>query len=204
VESVISGLPLRALAKCLVPPPPNPKEIEACFSDDRIYGNIFLNLVTRDGPSLPYSSIWIPDPSTPIFRATRFNQWSQEMVDDPSLSALGVECAVGIRDPLWERPEGEILNLLVRDVVRLGLLQGGRMVDGFVLKAPFAVQTVLRSQQYRRAGWNLRFENMHRVDGPGMAHSMMQGIQAAWRIMAGKPSQEPQGESTTRAFKSES
>jgi protoporphyrinogen oxidase len=135
-ESVLSTMPLRELIAKLDPPPP--AAIVAAANRLNYRDFITVALVV-DAPDLfPDNWIYVHDPGVKLGRIQNFKNWSPEMVPDPQKSCLGLEYFCFEGDGLWTMPDEELVRLGTREVAQIGLLGGGKVIDGTVVRMPKA------------------------------------------------------------------
>ena len=135
-ESVLSTMPLRELIAKLDPPPPAAIVAAANRLNYRDFITVALVI---DAPDLfPDNWIYVHDPQVKLGRIQNFKNWSPEMVPDPQKSCLGLEYFCFEGDGLWTTPDEELVRLGTREVAQIGLLGGGTVIDGTVVRMPKA------------------------------------------------------------------
>ena len=135
-ESVLSTMPLRELIAKLDPPPPTAIVAAANRLNYRDFITVALVI---DAPDLfPDNWIYVHDPQVKLGRIQNFKNWSPEMVPDPQKSCLGLEYFCFEGDGLWTTPDEELVRLGTREVAQIGLLGGGKVIDGTVVRMPKA------------------------------------------------------------------
>ena len=135
-ETVLSTMPLRELIAKLDPPPP--AAIVAAANRLNYRDFITVALVV-DAPELfPDNWIYVHDPGVKLGRIQNFKNWSPEMVPDPQKTCLGLEYFCFEGDGLWTTPDDELVRLGTREVAQIGLLGGGKVIDGTVVRMPKA------------------------------------------------------------------
>jgi protoporphyrinogen oxidase len=135
-ESVLSTMPLRELIAKL--DPPAPAAIVAAANRLNYRDFITVALVV-DAPELfPDNWIYVHDPGVKLGRIQNFKNWSPEMVPDPQKTCLGLEYFCFEGDGLWTMPDEELVRLGTREVAQIGLLGGGKVIDGTVVRMPKA------------------------------------------------------------------
>ncbi len=135
-ESVISSMPLRTLIQQLEPPPP----AAVLSAADTLHYRDFLTVaLIIDAPTLfPDNWIYVHDPRVRLGRIQNFKNWSPEMVPDQSKTCLGLEYFCFEGDDLWAMPDADLVTLGAREIEAIGLLKGGRVLDGMVVRMPKA------------------------------------------------------------------
>jgi protoporphyrinogen oxidase len=136
VASALSTMPLRELIAKLDPPPP-PATVAAA---NRLNYRDFISVaLVVDAPDLfPDNWIYVHDPQVKLGRIQNFKNWSPEMVPDPQKTCLGLEYFCFEGDGLWTMPDEELVRLGTREVAQIGLLGGGTVIDGTVVRMPKA------------------------------------------------------------------
>ena len=135
-ESVLSTMPLRELIAKLDPPPP----AAVVAAANRLNYRDFITVaLVVDAPELfPDNWIYVHDPGVKLGRIQNFKNWSPEMVPDPQKTCLGLEYFCFQGDGLWTMPDEELVRLGTREVAQIGLLGGGKVIDGTVVRMPKA------------------------------------------------------------------
>jgi len=135
-QYVVSSMPLRELVRDL--DPPAPPEVRRA-ADALQYRDFLTVALIIDAPDLfPDNWIYVHDPRVKLGRIQNFKNWSPEMVADPQKTCLGLEYFCFEGDGLWTMPDRELVELGAREIDRIGLLNGARVVDGCVVRMPKA------------------------------------------------------------------
>lgn len=134
-SSVISSMPLGALAKSLHPVAPDHvlEAAEALSYRDFIT----VALVTKVQNSFPDNWIYIHDPDVRVGRVQNFASWSPFMVKEGS-GCIGLEYFAFEGDDLWTMADSELVALATREMKTLGLLQEDHVSHGYVVRMPKA------------------------------------------------------------------
>ena len=114
------------------------------------------------------------------------------MVPDPSKTSLGMEYFCTEGDDIWTMSETELIQLATRELVSLGLADGGDVEDGVVLRQPKAYPVYDREyhehleviQRFLATVDNLQTigrNGMHRYNN--LDHSMLTGSLAARNLL---------------------
>jgi protoporphyrinogen oxidase len=136
VARFISTIPLRELIHKLSPAAPEPVLAAASRLNYRDFLQVALII---DAPSLfPDNWIYVHDPRVKLGRIQNFKNWSPEMVPDPSKSCLGLEYFCFEGDGLWSMTDADLVRLGTHEIEAIGLLGGGKVVDGTVVRMPKA------------------------------------------------------------------
>jgi protoporphyrinogen oxidase len=198
-DHVISSAPLRELVAAIEPQPP--AEVRTAAAGLRYRDFITVALIVR--PSEPFDDNWIyiHDPGVKVGRVQNFGSWSPELVPDPSLACYGLEYFCFEGDGLWTSTDADLVRLATSELVRLGLVREGDILDGHVVRQPKAypvyddgyadhVETI-------RAWLTGSFPGLHLVGRNGMHkynnqdHSMMTAMLVARNILAGRAECDP-------------
>ena len=136
VDRFVSTMPLREVIQKLSPPPPEPVRAAAARLNYRDFLTIALVI---DKPSLfPDNWIYVHDPRVKLGRIQNFKNWSPDMVPDQRLTCLGLEYFCFEGDGLWTMADEELVRLGAREIAEIGLLGGGKVIDGTVVRMPKA------------------------------------------------------------------
>jgi len=129
---VISSAPLTELIAKLDPPAPH----DILASIKHLSYRDFLTVVLiLDKPDLFHDNwIYIHSPEVKVGRIQNFANWSPYMVPDPATSSLGLEYFCTEGDALWQTPDAALLELGKREIERIGLTQGAKVIDGTVVR----------------------------------------------------------------------
>jgi protoporphyrinogen oxidase len=136
VDRFVSTMPLREVIQKLSPPAPAPVRAAA----DRLAYRDFLTVaLIIDAPTLfPDNWIYVHDPRVKLGRIQNFKNWSPDMVPDQRLTCLGLEYFCFEGDGLWTTSDEELVRLGAREIAEIGLLDGGTVIDGTVVRMPKA------------------------------------------------------------------
>jgi protoporphyrinogen oxidase len=189
----VSSMPLRELIYALSPPPPEDVLAAARALRYRDYLTVVL-IVDRENV-FPDNWIYIHDPSVQMGRIQNYKNWSEEMVPDPSMTALGLEYFLWQKDDQWSWSTERLIELGVHECTKLGLVEPSEVVDGTVVRMKKAYPVY--DQDYHDSLEVLRrylgsFSNLQTVGRNGLHrynnqdHSMMTGVLAARSIVDGQ------------------
>jgi protoporphyrinogen oxidase len=136
VDRFISTIPLRELVQKLSPPPPEQVRTAA----ERLHYRDFLTVaLIIDAPTLfPDNWIYVHDPRVKLGRIQNFKNWSPDMVPDQRLTCLGLEYFCFEGDGLWSMTDEDLVRLGSKEIAAIGLLGGGKVIDGTVVRMPKA------------------------------------------------------------------
>jgi protoporphyrinogen oxidase len=190
VDRVISTMPLRQLIHALSPAAPDAVRAAA----DGLHYRDFLTIaLIIDQPSLfPDNWIYVHDPSVKLGRIQNFKNWSPEMVPDGNMTCLGLEYFCFEGDGLWTMSDRALLDLGGREIAQIGLLGGGKVVDGTVVRMPKAypvydegfIDALAVVRQYLDGFSNLQVagrNGMHKYNNQD--HSMVTALLAVQNLL---------------------
>ncbi len=189
-EHFINSMPITELIHRLQPAPPE-HVIEAA---ERLSYRDFLivALVIDKAEMFPDNWIYIHSPEVEVGRIQNFKNWSPQMVPDLSKTCLGMEYFCNKGDGLWTSSDGDLIALAERELRRIGLGAGARVLDGTVIRQPKTYPVY--DGTYKEHLGTLRdylapFENLQTVGRAGMHrynnqdHSMLTALLAAKNIL---------------------
>jgi len=133
---VISSMPIRELINALDPLPP--EEVCRAANNLRYRDFLIVSLIINRKDVVPDNWIYIHEAGVRVGRIQNFKNWSPAMVPDAGKTCLGMEYFVFENDDLWSSPDGDLLELARREVVKLGLAQPDEIQDGTVVRMPKA------------------------------------------------------------------
>ncbi|HTQ55191.1 MAG TPA: NAD(P)/FAD-dependent oxidoreductase [Bryobacteraceae bacterium] len=201
-DYVFSTAPIQELLRALdAPPPSNVLEV----SDGLVYRDfITVGVLVRslkisdatDGGRTPIRDNWIyvQDPGVRLGRVQVFNNWSPDLVADPSQIWLGLEYFCSASDGIWNLPDDEMVALAQEELVKIGLIDRGEVIDSTVLRVEKAYPAYFGS--FHRFG-EIRdhidqYSNLYLIGRNGMHrynnqdHSMLTAMMAVDGILAGE------------------
>lgn len=187
----ISSMPIRELIQRLDPAPP--EWVRAAGEKLRYRDFLTVALIVKGQNLFPDNWIYVHDPDVTVGRIQNFNNWSPEMVPDPTTTCLGLEYFCSEGDQLWESSDQDLLDRAKREVAKLGLIGLAEIIDGTVVRAPKAYPVYDDSYQdalhqvrrFLQQVPNLQLigrNGMHRYNNQD--HSMLTGMLAARNILA--------------------
>ncbi len=198
-DIVLSTMPLRHLVRSLDPPaPPEAAQVAAglVYRDFLTVGLLLDRLeVEEEGGGLIRDNwIYIQEPDVLVGRMQVFNNWSPDLVADPSKAWIGLEYFCNAGDEVWRLDDDAMIALAVSEMERIGLVDPSKVRDGVVIRMPKAYPTYLGS--YDRLPvlrdfldalpnlWVLGRNGMHRYNNQD--HSMLTAMTAVDDILAGR------------------
>lgn len=133
-EQVISTIPLPELARMLKPgertsPPP---------TSNLDYRSVMCVCLAIEGPRLT-EDLWtyFPDHDILFGRTYEPLNWSPNAAP-PGFTSLCAEIFCSQGDEVWERPDDELIEGVLVDLTRLGLVERRRVQDAWLIRAPNA------------------------------------------------------------------
>jgi protoporphyrinogen oxidase len=192
--SVISSMPLRSLVRALGDAA-GPKLRAA--GESLHYRDFLTVVLIWDAPwRSPDQWLYVHDPGVQVGRIQNFKNWSPEMVPNADTTCLGLEYFCFEGDGLWSMSDPELLALGERELKRIGLMTGARVVDGTVVRVPKAYPVYddgyrdrvrMLVDELKRVADNVQVvgrNGMHRYNNQD--HAMMTGFLAARNLMGGR------------------
>ncbi len=147
-DSLLSTMALRDFALAMDPPAP----AEVVDIANRLPYRDFLTVglvVTRmretpgsgtrhENGMPPDNWIYIQEPDVKLGRLQVFNNWSPDMVADPSKIFLGLEYFCDEGDAVWRMPDEDMVRFAARELQQIGLLDPDAVEKGTVVRVPKA------------------------------------------------------------------
>jgi protoporphyrinogen oxidase len=192
-QHFISSLPIGDLIRMLDPAPP---ENVLRAADDFHYRDFLtVALILRGANLFPDNWIYVHDPNVKVGRIQNYNNWSPEMVPDPTTTCLGLEYFCTQGDLLWTMKDAALVDLARRELAALGLADPHAVLDGTVVRVKKAYPVYDDSykrglsvvQEFLTAVPNLQLvgrNGMHRYNNQD--HSMLTAVLAARNITGAK------------------
>lgn len=188
-DYVISTIPLPDTARFIEP---KIKEVQKINEELRFRDFISINLIIDRKELFPDTWIYVHDPRVKMGRIQNFKNWSKYMTPKPNHTPIGCEYFCDQGDELWNTGDKELIKLASKEIEMMGLLQGGKVLDGCVYRMRDAYPVYFGDYQtsIKRAKKYIdKIDNLW-VAGRGgmfrynnMDHSILTGIYAASSIM---------------------
>ncbi len=189
-DHFISSMPIRDLIERLDPEPP--EWLQQAVYNFRYRDFLTVVLIAKGQNLFPDNWIYVHDPNVKVGRIQNYNNWSPDMVPDPTTTCLGLEYFCFEGDTLWCKPDQELLAQGRREVAQLGLLDPDLVIDGTVLRVVKAYPVydghyekgLEQVRRFLKMVPNLQLvgrNGMHRYNNQD--HSMLTGMLAARNIM---------------------
>lgn len=193
-EHVISSAAIAELAGCIEPTPPEAVMTAARMLRYRDF--VTVALIVKDVDCFDDNWIYIHDPEVKVGRIQNFKSWSPHLVPDPDLNCLGLEYFCFKGDGLWDSKDEDLIRLADEELIKLGLVTPGHVIDGTVIRQPRAYPVYDENYEERVALFRSWLEKerpgLHLVGRNGMHkynnqdHAMMTALLAAENILAGE------------------
>ncbi len=193
-EHVICSAAISEMATYLSPAPP--QAIIAAAKALRYRDFLTVVLITKDTECFDDNWIYIHDSSVKVGRIQNFKSWSPHLVPDPDLNCLGLEYFCFSGDGLWESSDEFLIRLADEELIQLGLVSPGHVIDGTVLRQPKAYPVYDENYKERvdliREWLEMESPGLHLVGRNGMHkynnqdHAMMTGLLTAENILNGE------------------
>jgi protoporphyrinogen oxidase len=193
-DHVISSAAIAELVECLHPEPP--EAVQTAARALRYRDFVTVALIIKDVDCFDDNWIYIHDPSVRVGRIQNFKSWSPHLVPDPDLNCLGLEYFCFEGDGLWSLKDEDLVRLADEELIQLGLVTPGHVIDGTVIRQPRAYPVYDEDYEERIAIFRIWLEQnmqgIHLVGRNGMHkynnqdHAMMTALLAAENILAGE------------------
>jgi len=190
---LVSSMPLPQFAKTLRPAL-GPSALDAAAQlSHRDF--LVVALIVKDRKRLEDQWIYVHDPGVRVGRVQNFKAWSSAMVSDPATACYGLEYFCSRGDGQWEQPDEALLSLASDELVHIGLVERGDIINGCVVRQAAAypvyghgyaahVDTLRRDIEGRFPTAQLVGRNgLHRYDNQD--HAMMTAMLAVRNILLG-------------------
>jgi protoporphyrinogen oxidase len=189
-DEVISSMPLKELIQALDPLPPD--TILEASANLRYRDFLTVVLILDKDSVFPDNWIYIHAPEVKMGRIQNYKNWSPEMVQDQSKTALGLEYFLWETDDEWAWSDEQLIKFGIDECARLGIIVQEDVIDGSVIRAKkaypvydinyhYCVETI---RDYFRTFQNLQTigrNGLHRYNNQD--HSMLTGIYAARNLL---------------------
>lgn len=193
-DHVISSTSLSELASFIEPQPPEP--VRTAAQSLRYRDFLTVALIIKDVDCFDDNWIYIHDSSVRVGRIQNFKSWSPHLVPDPDLNCLGLEYFCFRGDGLWDSEDDALIRLADEELIQLGLVTAGHVIDGTVIRQARAYPVYDENYEERInlfRGWlEQTLPGLHLVGRNGMHkynnqdHAMMTALLTAENILAGE------------------
>lgn len=192
-DYVFSSIPMKQLAKVLTPAPP--KKTSQLISglpyrDFIVVGLLFKKLKM----DLKDTWLYIHDPEVKVGRIQIFNNWSEALVKNQDTMWIGMEYFCNEGDNFWNKHDKEIINISIRELVKLNLASKKDFLDGVVKRVykAYPAYTGTYSEFETIKSYFNSIENLFLIGRNGMHkynnqdHSMLTAMTSVDNIIKGK------------------
>ena len=193
-DHVVSSMPLSALVHAMEPPAP--AYVRAAADGLRYRDFLTVALVVPERFGFPDNWIYIHSPEVRVGRIQNFGSWSPYLVKD-GRTCLGLEYFINEGDDLWTASDEDLVELGERELAELGLVPGGSVEVGYVVRVPKAYPVYDADYKEHvdaiRAWLAEAVPNVHPVGRNGMHkynnqdHSMLTAMLSVATILGGGP-----------------
>ena len=134
-DEYVSTIPVTSLVKALSPKAP--AEITLAASSLRHLSIVFVYL-KMDMPSVsPDNWIYLPEKHLTVHRISEFRNFSPYCAPEgKTLICAEITCTRG--DEIWRSTPEQLAGIAERDLIKIGLVEPGKVLDSFVKKIPYA------------------------------------------------------------------
>lgn len=192
-EQVIASMPMRGLIEALSPAAPAEVLAAAVGLRQRSFLTVAL-ILDRPSP-FPDQWIYVHEPRVRVGRIQSYSNWSPFMAPGPENCCIGLEYFAWAGDELWSAPDAELVELAAAELAELGLADGGRVIEGAVVRMADAYPVYDHGYRERVAtvrAWLQGITNLQTIGRGGqhrynnMDHSVMTGLLAARNLLGGQ------------------
>ena len=191
---LLSSMPIKDLIAAIrdIPVPQEIRDI----AENLPYRDFITVGLLVDKLKIPGHDTWIyiQERDVKVGRLQIFNNWSPYMVKDPSGTYfLGLEYFCNEGDPLWEMPDADFIRMATGEMVKIGIIEQGAVLDATRVKVRKAYPAYFGS--YKQIGkvrdWLEGITNLYCIGRNGqhrynnMDHSMLTAMQAVRAIANG-------------------
>ena len=142
--------------------------------------------------------IYIQEADVKIGRLQIFNNWSPYMVRDPNTVWIGLEYFCNEGDELWSMPDADFIRFAVSELVKIGLIDAGDVLDSTLLRMPKTYPSYTGEYEHFDVIRQFvdQFKNLFLVGRNGMHrynnqdHSMLTAMTAVENIINGVTSKD--------------
>ena len=134
-DHLISSMPLSELV--LTMDPPAPPEVQAAARGLHYRDYLTVALVVPKERGFPDNWIYVHSPDVELGRIQNYGSWSEALVKD-GRTCLGLEYFVFEGDSLWSMEDDALVELGIRELGLLDLVQPGDVEAGYVVRVPKA------------------------------------------------------------------
>lgn len=134
-DEYVSTIPVTALAKALSPKVP--QEVERAIDSLRYISIVFVYLKLNRGNVSPDNWVYLPEKHLTVHRISEFKNFSPYCSPkDKTMVCCEITCRRG--DEIWRASPEQLKSIAERDLISVGLIQAGEVLDVVVKKIPYA------------------------------------------------------------------
>ncbi|RYD51153.1 MAG: NAD(P)/FAD-dependent oxidoreductase [Sphingobacteriales bacterium] len=140
-DFVFSTMPVQTLIGGLTPAAPSDVIRTAAglqYRDFMTVGLLLTELKVKDETAanqlIRDNWIYIQESEVSIGRLQIFNNWSPYMVANPDQVWIGLEYFCFKGDALWSKPDAELIDFAIGELVQIGIIDRAAVLDGTVLR----------------------------------------------------------------------
>lgn len=138
---VISSMPLSELAEIITPKLSDSFQIAA---SKLIYRSLIcVNLIIDSEKSIPYTHMYVNEPSIKMVRLECFKNWNKNMVPDNSKHSFTCEYFSNEGENIWLAPDEELIALAVKELKIMNILKHEKIIDSFTVRIPKAYPVLI-------------------------------------------------------------
>lgn len=189
-NNFISSVPLNSLLKMLEPTPPS--EIMSLGDKMRFRAFFDVCLIVNKKNVCPDNWLYIHEPEVRLLRVQNFKNWSPFMTADDNKTPLGAEYVCWPNDELWQMKDGDLIQLAIRELEKIGLVSANLISSGTVIRNQYAYPVYhldYKSDLKQIFNYLSNFKNFQTIGRSGlyrynnMDHSILTGFYAARNVM---------------------
>ena len=135
-EHFISSMPIKELIAAVTPSPP--QSVVEASQQLRYRDFLTVGLLVSKRDVFKDHWVYIHSPDVKVGRIQNFKNWSPEMVPNLSQTSLGLEYFLQEGDELWNADDRVVIDLAIRECVKLGFIEECDVSDGVVIRMPNA------------------------------------------------------------------
>lgn len=184
-DEFVSSIPITRLIGMLNPPPP--ARILDVITKLKFRDLVIAAVMVDRARVTDQTWIYIPEKKIPFGRIHEPTNWSADMAP-PGKSLLVAEFFTFRTDNLWEMTDQELTELTVENLVRLGFIKRGEVLNSMIVRVPNAYplfEIGYRKHLDELYEYLAAFSNMHAAGRSGMFQyynmdaALRSGIEAA-------------------------
>jgi len=189
-KHILSSMPLAHLPSTVYPSPD--KKVISSGADLGFRDFLSVALVIDTENTFPDNWIYIHEPDVKVGRVQNYGSWSPYLVKEGK-TCLGLEYFVNIGDDLWTMDDEKLIELAIKELETLSLIEKNSVEEGYVVRMPkaYPVYDLNYSENIQNiANWlSEEHKNIFPIGRNGMHrynnqdHSMMTAIKSIRNIL---------------------